>query len=86
MLLDIARNARKKISSKVYISSHAQWCHSKSGESDTRAVPVHHEYNSLQHSKGRVTWHQTYVSLNPHFVQRPTTYNSMWWGVFGQGV
>ena len=36
---------------------HAQWCLSKTGQSDTRGVTVHHVYNSLQHSKGMVTWH-----------------------------
>ena len=38
---------------------HAQWWNNKTGQSDTRGVTVHHVYNSLQHSKGMLTWHHS---------------------------
>ena len=57
---------------------HAQCCHSKSGQCDTRGVTVHHKENSLQYSKGSVPWHHLQVSSTTPFLQCTTTYSSIW--------
>ena len=40
---------------------HTQVDNSKSGQSDTWGVTVHHKETSLQHSKGMSSWHHLFT-------------------------